>query len=267
MFVSLGKDPDAALGLVVACGLSACEVYTEDLSSEAEEALRRARERHGVKISAVFTMGPGPMAWDFVDGPSTNGLVPKEWRRPRIDRLKAAADFCRRLDVPALETHAGFIPENPKDPLYAEIIAALKEAVGFCRERGRLFLYHAGAETAVAMLRVIEDVGLDNQGVGLDTANPILYGTGNPCDALEVYGRHVRAVNVKDGVFPTDPRKLGRETPIGQGKVDFPRVVRKLRDLGYSAPIIIEREISGPELVGDVRKAKVYLEDLLAKEY
>ena len=147
------------------------------------------------------------------------------------------------------------------------LLGALKEAVGYCRERGRVFLYHAGAETAVAMLRVIEDVGLDNQGVGLDTANPILYGTGNPCDALEVYGRHVRAVNVKDGVFPTDPRKLGRETPIGQGKVDFPRLVRKLRELGYSGPIIIEREISGPGLVDDVRKAKAYLEDLLAREY
>lgn len=84
-------------------------------------------------------------------------------------------------------------------------------------------------------------------------------------NALEIYGQHLKAVNAKDGLFPTDTMNLGRETPLGEGKVDFPRFLRRLKELGYTAPIIIEREISGPQLLPDLRQAKAYLERLLSE--
>jgi len=105
--------------------------------------------------------------------------------------------------------------------------------------------------------------GLDNQGVGLDTANLIMCGKGHPLDALDGYGQHLKAVNAKDGLFPTDARNLGRETPLGEGTVDFPRVMWRLRELNYTAPIIIEREITGPQLLPELRQAKAFLERLL----
>jgi sugar phosphate isomerase/epimerase len=112
---------------------------------------------------------------------------------------------------------------------------------------------------------MITDVGLDNQGVGLDTANGIMYGTGHPADALEVYGQHVRSVNAKDGLWPTNPRQFGAEVAIGKGKVDFPRVLRRLRELNYTGPITIERETQGPEQIEDIRRSKIFLEQLLAQ--
>jgi sugar phosphate isomerase/epimerase len=190
-------------------------------------------------------------------------LVPRETRPQRVARLKQASDFAKRCGIAAIETEAGFIPESPNDPLYRDTIEALRDVIGHCRGNGTTFLYHAGSETSVTMLRVLQDVGLDNQAVGLDTANPILYGTGHPCDALEVYGRHVRAVNAKDGLWPTDPRHLGQETPIGEGKVDFPRLIRRLRELPYAGPITIERETTGPQQIEDIKRSKVYLERLL----
>ncbi len=216
--------------------------------------------RHGIEVTALFTMGPGPLAWDHRKGPPSNGLVPRPWRRARIDRLKQASDFARACGIKAIETHCGFIPEDPNDPLYDETIPAIREAAGHCRENGQTFLYHAGAETAVTLLRTIRDVGLDNQGVGLDTANGIMYGTGHPVDALEIYGQYLRAVNAKDALWPTDPIELGKEVPIGAGKVDFPRLIRKLRALNYTGPIIIEREISGPQQIEDIKKSKADLE-------
>ncbi len=36
----------------------------------------------------------------------------------RVDALKAGADFAKAVGVPLTITHAGFIPENPADPLY-----------------------------------------------------------------------------------------------------------------------------------------------------
>ena len=38
----------------------------------------------------------------------------------------------------------------------------------------------------------------------------------------------------------------------------------RLRELGYKGTLTIEREISGPRQIEDVKKAKLYLEKLLA---
>jgi L-ribulose-5-phosphate 3-epimerase len=115
------------------------------------------------------------------------------------------------------------------------------------------------------MLRAITDVGIDNQFVNLDCANLILYGKGNPLDALDVIGHLVRGTHAKDGLFPTNPRELGREVAIGKGKANFPRLIPRLKELGYSGPLTIEREISGPQQFEDIKIEKLYLEKLVAK--
>jgi L-ribulose-5-phosphate 3-epimerase len=124
-----------------------------------------------------------------------------------------------------------------------------------------------GQETPITMLRAIEGTGLDNVCVNLDTANLILYGKGEPAGALDVVGARVRGLHAKDGLYPTDPRKLGKEVPIGHGRVDFPELMRRLRQLSYSGPITIEREISGPQQEADIRASKAYLERLIEREY
>lgn len=105
---------------------------------------------------------------------------------------------------------------------------------------------------------------LPNLGVGLDTANLILYGKANPVDALEIVGPHVKSVHAKDGMWPTDPMQLGKEVAIGKGAVDFPRVLAKLHQLGYRGAITIEREISGPQQMEDIKREKAYLEQILS---
>ena len=107
------------------------------------------------------------------------------------------------------------------------------------------------------------DVGLDNQGVNFDLANLILYGKANPVDAIELLGPYVQGIHAKDGLWPTNPKELGEEVPIGKGKVDFPRIIARLKELDYRGAVTIEREVSGPQQVEDVRAAKSYLEKLI----
>ncbi|HTD86921.1 MAG TPA: hypothetical protein VK850_10125 [Candidatus Binatia bacterium] len=65
-------------------------------------------------------------------------------------------------------------------------------------------------------------------------------------------------------MWPANPRELGKEVPIGKGKVDFPRIIERQRQLNYRGAVTIEREISGPQQVADVRDAKTtYLENLI----
>jgi sugar phosphate isomerase/epimerase len=58
---------------------------------------------------------------------------------------------------------------------------------------------------------------------------------------------------------------LGEEVLIGTGLVDFHKVFAKLRHLGYSGAVTIERETSGPQQIADVRDEKAYLEKVLAQ--
>jgi len=104
-------------------------------------------------------------------------------------------------------------------------------------------------------------VGLDNQGVNFDLANLILYGKANPVDAIELLGPYVQGIHAKDGLWPTNPRKLGEEVPIGKGKVDFRGSSRALKERNYRGAVTIEREISGPQQVEDVRAAKAILKE------
>ena len=105
--------------------------------------------------------------------------------------------------------------------------------------------------------------GTGNLGINYDTANLILYGKANPLDGLDVVGKYIKSLHAKDGFYPTNPRELGREVPIGQGKVDFPKIIRKLREMNFKGHITIEREISGPQQVEDILQSKKYLEELI----
>jgi len=264
VIVPIGKDPESALAKVHELGLPTCQAGISDYEPAMVTRLRGALDRYGIEATALNTAGPGPAVWNFDQGPLTIGLVPRKYRQARIDHLKRASDFAKQCGIPALHTHCGFIPENPNDPVYRETVQAIREVVSHCKRNGQMFLYETGQETPITLLRTMQDVGLDNQGVNLDPANLILYGKANPVDALDVFGTLVRGIHAKDGLYPTDPHRLGEEVPIGQGKVDFPRLIRRLKELNYRGPITIEREIEGPQQTEDIRKAIVYLRALIA---
>ena len=128
-------------------------------------------------------------------------------------------------------------------------------------------MMETGQETPITMLRAIQDAGAGNIRVNLDTANLILYGKGELVGALDVLGRYVRGLHAKDGMYPNEPKKLGREVAIGQGRVNFPGVIKRLHELNYSGPITIEREISGPRQESDIRQSKLFLEEIISQIY
>jgi len=263
IIIGVAHDPDAALKRVREFGVPTCQAGTDDFSDRVYNGLKAAIEKYGIEVTAINSSGGPPNVYDFYQGPLTIGIVPKKYRRQRIDNFKRASDFAKRLGIPAFHTHYGFIPENPNDPEYAGVVEALREVATHIKGNGQMMLYETGQETPITMLRAITDVGLDNQFVNLDTANLILYGKGNPLDALDVVGKLVRGVHAKDGLFPTDPKQLGEEVAIGRGKANFPKLIPRLKELGYTGPLTIEREISGPQQLEDIKKEKAYLEKLI----
>ncbi len=260
----------ASLSVLRENGFDSCQLMAWEPALWTEENAVRTKEllqEYGVTVSAFWCGWEGPKVWDFYDGQLTLGLVPPEYRAQRIRNLCDGADFARLLEITDVVTHMGFIPENPNDPNFGSFCVAVRTVAEHLKENGQFLLFETGQESPVTLLRCFERVGCDNLGVNLDTANLILYGKANPVDALDVFGRYVRNLHAKDGLYPVNGHDLGRETRIGEGKVDFRALFVRLHELGYDAYVTIEREISGGQQLLDILDAKAYLERLILEIY
>lgn len=243
-------------------GLRVCQLVSWDMSlatRQIAETVKKESRRTGVRVCAMWAGVPGPAEWNFVKGPSTLGLVPEEFRAVRVKALKKWADFAEAIGTKAIITHCGFIPENPNDPQFAGVVKAIRDVASYCKKKKLEFWFETGQETPVTLLRTIERVGTGNMGINLDPANLILYGKGNPIDSLEVFGKYVKNVHVKDGFYPTTGDNLGTEAKVGQGKVKFPEFMKKLIEIGFKGELIIEREISGDQQIKDIGDTIKYL--------
>lgn len=238
-------------------------------TSENAAILKKYLQEYNVTVSAFWCGWEGPMVWDFYDGQITLGLVPADYRQMRIQNLCDGADFAHELGIVDVVSHMGFIPENPNDPNFNTFCVAIRTVAQHLQKNGQYLLFETGQETPVTMLRCFEKVGTDNLGVNLDTANLILYGRANPVDALDVFGKYVRNLHAKDGVYPVNGHDLGKETQLGKGKVDFKALFVKLRELGYDSFVTIEREIEegSQEQLKDILDARDYLQNIIKEVY
>lgn len=253
-----------------AFGFASCQLCSwepEKWTDENADGIRALAEKHGIEISSFWCGWEGPKVWDFYEGQRTLGLVPPQYREMRVKNLCDGADFAHRIGLTDVATHMGFIPECPFDPNFEPLCDAIRTVAQRLKTNGQYLLFETGQETPVTMLRCFEQVGMDNLGVNLDTANLILYGKANPVDALDVFGKYVRNLHAKDGFYPVNGHDLGEEVRLGDGKVDFPALFRRLKELGYDSYVTIEREISGEQQDEDIRHAKVYLETIINEVY
>lgn len=265
VFVSLRDNLDEKFAFLRDNGFTACQISNWDDWRETDERaaeVNAAKEKYGIEIVAYWRGWCRPAIWNFTEGYTTLGLLPVTYRHDRMKSLCRGSDFAKGIGVENVITHVGFIPENPWSAEYHDLVSAVRQVANHCKKNGQYFCFETGQETPVTLLRMIQDVGTGNLGINLDTANLILYGKGNPVDALDVFGKYVRSTHMKDGLFPTDGYDLGEEMPLGQGKANFPEIIRKLKALNYTGAYCIEREIEGDEQIKDILEGKAYLEGI-----
>ena len=263
--ISAANNPEEDLKIVRDLGFPTCQLSINSYSPELAVRLSASLEKYRLKPTTLICMGPGIYIWNFTEGPSTIGLIPREFREARIKRLHQGIDFCKEVGIPAVHAHFGFIPENPKDVLYMEFIKIMKELGEYALNRGIDIYFETGQETPITLLRAITDIGTGNLFVNYDTANLVMYGKANPLDGLKVIGKYVKALHAKDGNYPTDPYLLGKEVPIPGGEVNFPAIISYLKKLDFTGSITIEYELAEKNSEYILRTKK-YLEELISRD-
>ena len=206
--------------------------------------LKAQLEEMNVQCTAVFGGFEGESYADIPTVVKTIGLMPEATRASRLAEMKEISDFSKWLGSDAVALHLGFIPEEPSDQRYQAIVDVTRELCDHCDAHQQYLHLETGQETAAGLLQFIDQVKRSNLKINFDPANMILYGTGEPIEALREVGKHVRSVHCKDGTWSDKPGDTwGTEVPLGTGDVNMEAYLRTLDEIGYEGPLTIEREI------------------------
>jgi len=214
-----------------------------------------ARGEWVVMATMVGTVGEDYSTLETIR--KTGGIVPDaHW--PANQRIvEEGARLTAELGCRYMSLHAGFLDERDAAAYakYRERVLWMRDAAA---KRGVELILESGQETAADLARFMRDV--PGVGINFDPANMILYGKGNPTEAVVTLAPWIRQVHVKDAIYTKTPGTWGTEVPWGAGAVDVRAFVAKLDELGYRGNFVIERE-GGSSRTADILSAVKNLED------
>ncbi|MCU1324382.1 MAG: sugar phosphate isomerase/epimerase [Acidobacteriaceae bacterium] len=207
------------------------------------EAWAAALKASQIAITSAVCSYQGEDYSDLATVHKTVGFTTSELRADRIARTQAVSDFAHALGISAVSCHIGFIPSDSSEKLYAELCELTQGLCDYCGSHGQNFVLETGQESAEVLLAFIRDVARTNLKVNFDPANMIMYDSGDPLAALDILSPHVVSAHCKDATSPVaGSGLLGTECKLGDGKVDFPAFLAKLKAINYRGLLAIERE-------------------------
>jgi sugar phosphate isomerase/epimerase len=247
VFASIDAGLGVQLEVVHDLGVPTIQLHAPSAASRTKDRAERflaVLEKFGIRITVVFGGFEGESYADIPTVVRTVGLVPPATRAARLAEMKEISDFARVLGVEAVGLHIGFVPHDPADPLHRDVVAVTRELCDHCAVNEQNLHLETGQETADTLLAFLVEVDRKNLFVNFDPANMILYGCGEPIEALRKVGPYVRSVHCKDAKWAARPgEEWGREVPLGEGDVGMEKFLRTLDELGYAGALTIEREI------------------------
>jgi len=271
VFASIDAGLGVKLEVAQELGIPTIQLHAPAKATRTQANARRFLEHLGdlgISLTAVFGGFEGESYATIAESQRTVGLVPEATRAERVAEMKEIADFARLLECDVVALHLGFIPEDNTSEDYQNVVSVTREICDHCKSLEQDVHLETGQESSVGLLAFHSAVERDNLYVNFDPANMILYGTGEPIEALRSIGRLVRSCHCKDALWSETPgESWGQEVPLGQGQVGMETFLRTLDEIGYHGPLTIEREIpqepqrQKEEVGGAVR----LLEELKAK--
>ncbi len=259
---SLGvSDPAQIIAHATRLGLSHVQIALLPLIalSQAERADYFGQyARAGISITAGALQFPGEDYSTIESIAATGGFRPDDRAAERIELAVNAGHIAAAAGIRIISMHGGFVP-HPDDlaqrPAYKAFIRRLTDLATALQPVNVSVALETGQETPEVLLRVIADVAKPNLKANFDPANMILYGSGDPVNAIRVLGKYIAHVHVKDALASDQPGTTwGTEVPFGKGEVGPARFLTALKLSGYKGPLVIERH-RGPDAMADIAAA------------
>ncbi len=247
VFTSIDAGLGVDLGVARELGIPTIQIHAPhagNRSADSAAAVKKRLDEFDITATAVFGGFEGESYADIPTVVKTVGLVPEATRQDRLAEMKEISDFAKHLGCPVIALHLGFVPHDSDSQSYRDVVEVTRDLCQYAQGNGQSLHLETGQETAVALVEFISDVARDNLFVNFDPANMILYGAGEPIEALNQLGQLVRSVHFKDAKWGDKPGvEWGQEVRLGDGDVNIQQYMETLKAIGYEGPLTIEREI------------------------
>lgn len=190
-------------------------------------------------------------------------------------------DLALELGSNIVTTHIGVILRDKSCVRYTIMQEACAELAEYARSAGGVFAIETGPEPAAVLLSFLQPLPQGGVGVNLDPANLVMVTDDDPVRAVHLLDQYIVHTHAKDGVRlrPSDPQAVYdffaeggigdlrleeyfKETPLGEGSVDFNRYISALKEIGYQGFLTIEREV-GENPIQDIFHARDFLKRYL----
>jgi L-ribulose-5-phosphate 3-epimerase len=232
---------------------------------EEGDRLPQVARTSGLRMTGAMLGFPGEDYTTPQTIQKTGGFGNPATRVQRLERFRWALERTRALGLSDLMLHAGFIPE-PEDPDRKPFLDTLAKVSELAKASAVTVAFETGQETADLLRLTLDELKRPNLKVNFDPANMLLYDKGEPLRAVQILGKDIRSVHVKDANRPTTPGQWGEEVPLGQGQANIRAFVQTLKKVGYRGALCIEREVGDQEQrVTDIAHGIRYLRQCLAE--
>jgi L-ribulose-5-phosphate 3-epimerase len=205
--------------------------------------------RHGWQLTAT-------MVWFAQEDYSTletirqtGGIVPDDCWPQRKELVLDAIKLTASLGAKYLSLHFGFI-----DAANTALAGRAKCLADAAAKKDVVLLMETGQETAQMLADFLEKLAHPALAVNFDPANMILYGKGEPIEAVKILGRWIRHVHAKDALRSPVAGQWGKEVVWGSGQVGGEVFLKALKQTGFAGALSIERE-AGASRVDDIKCA------------
>jgi L-ribulose-5-phosphate 3-epimerase len=246
---SLGNDFEKIVEAGVDCVHLAIAPAIADNGSQYLAKVAKSK----LKITATMINFPQEDYSTLESIKATGGIVPDDCWRDNRETAVRAIERTAELDVKLLSMHFGFIDmqNQAKAKMLTERTRMLADKAG---EHKVTLLMETGQESAGELRDFLEKLHHPALGVNFDPANMILYGKGNPVEAVGILGPWIKHVHIKDAMHTKTPGTWGSEVIWGIGEVSADKFLKALKNAGFSGALAVERE-GGDNRLGDIKTA------------
>jgi inosose dehydratase len=271
------------LDAIAAAGYEGTELGPYGYLPTDPDALRRELASRGLALGSSFV--PLPLE----DAAARERSVEAALRVGRLLATQGVGELIIADDEdPARAARAGRVPADGSagwtEAQWREAVATLHAAARALRDQLGLRVvvhHHAGTflETPDEVDRLLARTDPDLVNLLLDTGHST-FGGDDAVDVVRRHGGRIRYVHLKDVRADEMARVRGEDVPmseawargvfcpLGDGVVDFPRLVESLRGRGYAGWLIVEQDVVPdaegrlrPEPSQSARQSRAYLRE------